>query len=219
MIHFVPILISYLLGSIPFGLLVSRFAGIDDIRKYGSGNIGATNVGRVAGFKVAIWVYLGDIAKGIVAVMVARYYISSFGPLPLSNETFLVLTAIAAVLGHVFPVFLRFRGGKGVNTAMGVMVAIVPVEALLAFTVFLVLVFLTRYVSLSSMVAVVVFPLILICEKYFMKMDIADVYMLIGVIIAVLVVTAHRKNIGRLLKGTESQIKRPGNSKGECTHV
>jgi glycerol-3-phosphate acyltransferase PlsY len=113
---FVPIaviLLAYLLGGIPFGLFIARAYGIKDIRNHGSGNIGATNVLRAAGPKAAIWVYILDIGKGIVAVLIARIVDQAFLP----RDTFLVITALAAVFGHVFPVYLAFKGGKGVNTA------------------------------------------------------------------------------------------------------
>ena len=126
MLAVIAVLIAYLLGAIPFGMIVARLYGAGDIRTLGSGNIGATNVWRVAGAKAAVWVYLGDIAKGTAAVLVGRYVAQHFQPTMLPIDTFLVLCALTAVLGHVFPVYLGFKGGKGVNTALGTMLVLLP---------------------------------------------------------------------------------------------
>ena len=111
---------AYLIGAIPFGWIVARLAGVGDIRSHGSGNIGATNVARVAGFKVAIWVYVGDILKGVAAVALAQWYAATYGA-PFNVALFTILAGLIAILGHIFPVYLRFKGGKGVNTALGVL--------------------------------------------------------------------------------------------------
>ena len=121
MVWLLPVIIAYLLGAIPFGLLVPRMFGVRDIRQHGSGNIGATNATRVRGFQRAVWVYVGDIAKGAAAVLLARWYALHY-PIPFDTiHPYLVICALAAVVGHVFPVYLGLKGGKGVNTALGVM--------------------------------------------------------------------------------------------------
>jgi len=203
-----PILIAYLLGGIPFGLLIPRLFGVADIRQHGSGNIGATNATRVLGFRRAIWVYLGDIAKGVAAVLIARYSVGRFGVDGLSVDLFLVLCALAAVLGHLFPIYLRFKGGKGVNTALGTMLALLPIEALIAFGVFAVVVLTTRYVSLGSMLGVAAFCTVICIEKFALGRDIAMVYVGVSALLVLLIVVAHRQNIARLISGSENRVGR-----------
>jgi glycerol-3-phosphate acyltransferase PlsY len=203
-----PIIVAYLLGSIPFGLVVSKLVGIRELRTLGSGNIGATNVWRVAGFKVAIWVFIGDIAKGIAAVLLAGLFIKQFPISIINTDMLLILCALAAVLGHVFPIYIGFRGGKGVNTALGVMIALLPVEALISFGVFLIVVVVTKYVSLGSIIGAVTFFVIVIIEKYVLSKEIADIYVIVVGLIALLILVTHRKNIARLLSGTENKLTR-----------
>jgi len=167
-IAFTTILVAYLIGAIPFGLLIARLFGIGDIRQAGSGNIGATNVLRVLGMKAAIWVYLLDIGKGAAAVLLA-------GLVPqeaVQVHLFAVLIGAAVILGHVFPAYLKFRGGKGVATASGVLVVILPVETLIAAGVFLTVVFLSRYVSLASIAAALTLPVAVTVEQSLMSWEI-----------------------------------------------
>jgi glycerol-3-phosphate acyltransferase PlsY len=201
-----PILISYLLGAIPIGLIVARLAGIDDIRTAGSGNIGATNVWRVAGWRAAVWVFAGDIGKGVAAVVIGRFFAPLLEPGFLSYELLLVLCGLAAVLGHVFPVYLRFKGGKGVNTALGMLIVILPAQTLLSLAIFLVLVGLTRYVSLGSIGAAVALGVILIVQRLALDPTLPETYLLLGTGLAILVVFTHRRNISRLLAGTENRL-------------
>src|SRR3972149_965893 len=118
-----PLLGAYLLGGVPFGLISSRLCGVPDIRSQGSGNIGATNVWRVVGPKAGIWVLVLDVGKGAAAVLAARLIDQTL----VSHDLFLTGCAAAAIVGHVFPIYLRFKGGKGVNTALGVMITLLPV--------------------------------------------------------------------------------------------
>lgn len=199
------IVAAYLLGSIPFGLIVSHLAGVDDIRKLGSGNIGATNVWRVAGFKAAIWVFIGDIGKGALAVALARYFATgNTGAIRIDH--LLVICALMAVLGHVFPVFLKFRGGKGVNTALGAIAALLPIETFVAFAVFIVVVMLFRYVSLGSIIGVIAFGVVVVVEKFVMKSNIDIIYVYLSLVMALLIVFTHRQNINRLINGTENRF-------------
>ncbi|HPI32908.1 MAG TPA: glycerol-3-phosphate 1-O-acyltransferase PlsY, partial [candidate division Zixibacteria bacterium] len=201
-----PIAVAYLLGAIPFGLLVPRLFGVADIRRHGSGNIGATNVTRVLGFRRAVWVYGLDIAKGAAAVLLGRWYAAA-ATIPFAGaDTYVVLCGLAAVLGHLFPVYLRFRGGKGVNTALGVMLALLPVPALLAFGVFAAVFAIGRYVSLASLVAAVAFPVFILIEKYAFHRPVASVYLWVSAAVVLLIVYAHRGNIGRLRAGTEHRF-------------
>ena len=213
MIAFLPILIAYLIGGIPFGLLVPRLFGVADIRQYGSGNIGATNVLRVLGFKAAVWVYIGDIAKGIIAVFIARYVLTHYQVDIIPADTLQVLTVLAAVLGHVFPLYLRFRGGKGVNTALGGILALLPIEAILSFGVFAVVVFISRYVSLGSMLGALAFLAIMLIEKYALHKPFAMVYIVMAAVVAMLIIVTHRQNIIRLIAGTEHKFSRSAKAK------
>jgi glycerol-3-phosphate acyltransferase PlsY len=207
------ILISYLLGAIPFGLIISKAAGIEDIRKHGSGNIGATNVWRLAGAKVAIWVFILDIGKGAAAVTLGKLsYMIADGAF-IGFETFVSICGLAAVLGHMYPVYLKFKGGKGVNTALGVFVTLLPLQTLMSFGAFVITLLLSRYVSLSSMIAAVTLSVILSVQKFVLHQSISDTYLAIAVLLAILVVIAHRKNISRLINGTESRFSLSGGSR------
>jgi glycerol-3-phosphate acyltransferase PlsY len=195
------IIISYLIGSIPTALLVSkRFFGID-IRDYGSGNMGATNTFRVLGSRYGTMVMVFDILKGMAAVM-----LYNFLPFYLNHElerTNLMLgLGVAAVLGHIFPLFANFRGGKGVATLLGMVLAIQPVIAVSCIGIFALVLFLTRYVSLSSILAAMALP---ICVLWIWNEN-EVLYRVFALIVAILVVVTHQKNIGRLLRGVESRI-------------
>jgi glycerol-3-phosphate acyltransferase PlsY len=187
---FIPF--AYLLGSVPFGILVARVIGGVDPRSTGSGNIGATNVTRSAGKAAGVITLVLDVLKGTVPVLVA---------LKLTNDVTLVnATGFAAFLGHLFPVFLGFRGGKGVATACGVMVAVAPLATLLSGVVFLVLVVVKRYVSLGSIVAAAMMPVFL------SFLPASRGYLPLGVLIAVFVIIKHKENIERLATGKENRL-------------
>jgi glycerol-3-phosphate acyltransferase PlsY len=196
------IVAAYLLGAIPFGLLVARGFGVRDIRESGSGNIGATNVQRTLGMKAAMWVYLLDIGKGALAVAAATLVAQTAMP----RELFLVLIGLAAIIGHVFPVYLGFRGGKGVATTFGVLLVLLPRETVIAAFVFLLMVFLTRYVSVASIAAALSFPGVVTVRQMFLDHDVSRYYWLLTVVIGILVPLTHHQNIRRLLAGTESRV-------------
>ena len=195
------IVFAYLIGSVPTALIISkRFFGID-IRDYGSGNMGATNTFRVLGSRYGTMVMVFDILKGMAAVM-----LYNFLPFYLNHElerTNLMLgLGLAAVLGHVFPFFAGFRGGKGVATLLGMVLAIQPVIAVCCIGIFALALFLTRYVSLSSILAAIALP---ICVLWIWNEN-EVLYRVFAIIVAVLVVATHQKNIGRILRGVESRI-------------
>ena len=198
-LHFVlGFVLGHLCGSIPSGLwIVQALHGID-IRNYGSKNIGTTNVFRTVGPKTAVMVLLADALKGIVAVWLVSTY--------FHNPVLDVVTALGALLGHNYSVFLGFKGGKGVATALGLLVFLMPMAAPCSFGVWLVLVLATRYVSLGSIVAAIVTPFL----AWYMEYPLA--YVIFSAIAAFFVVLRHKENIQRLLSGTESKIK-PGNAK------
>ena len=197
----VLIIVSYLIGSIPTALMVSkRFFGID-IRDYGSGNMGATNTFRVLGSRYGTMVMIIDILKGLTAVT-----LYNFLPFYMSHElerTNLMLgLGTAAVLGHVFPIFAGFRGGKGVATLLGMVLAIQPVIAVSCIGIFVLVLFLTRYVSLSSILAALSLP---VCVLWIWN-EHEVMYRVFALIVAILVIVTHQKNIGRILRGVESRI-------------
>ena len=211
----ITVVFSYLFGAIPFGLITARIAGIGDIRSKGSGNIGATNVWRIAGAKYAMWVFVGDIGKGALAVALAHWTYSSYMNTAISKDLFLSVCGMAAVIGHVFPVYLKFRGGKGVNTTLGVVATLLPLQALISFGVFIVTLAISRYVSLGSIIAAVTLSATLLIQKFVLYQDISITFPMLTILLAVLVVYAHRKNISRILNGTENKFSFTGPKKNE----
>ena len=197
---------AYLLGSIPFGYLLVRTFRKQDIRATGSGNIGATNVARSGAKGLAIATLALDLAKGAAAVILA-FLIARHSAGVTRNQAFdlAVAAAVATVLGHVFPVWLAFRGGKGVATALGVIIALVPRASVLILAVFLLVFALTRYVSLASILGAVSFPIFgLAFLRHPTPITIAGF-----LIIPTIVILKHHANIRRLLAGTESRFGRP----------
>jgi acyl phosphate:glycerol-3-phosphate acyltransferase len=188
---------SYLLGAVPTSYLAGRlFRGID-LREHGSRNLGATNLYRVLGWRYAIPVGLLDAAKGLVPVLV-------FAPRVSSSELFALVCGLLAVLGHVFSVFVGFRGGKGVATAAGVMLGLTPAALGVAALVWALLVYLTGYVSVGSIAAAVIFPL----AVYLIEPPDRPAILWLDVAVAAAIVWLHRANIKRLLKGTENRFGR-----------
>lgn len=199
------LLLSYLLGAVPFGYLVARARGVDII-KQGSGNIGATNVGRVLGRPFGILVFLLDFAKGAAPVALAKLWTAGH-PLDLPPDSLPVAAGVAAFLGHVFPIYLRFRGGKGVATAAGAVGVLLPGPALAALLTWLVVVLASRYVSLASLTAAAVlcaYRLLLTPQPWDHSHRVVSSFCLIA---AGLIFVRHRANIGRLLHGNENRLK------------
>jgi acyl phosphate:glycerol-3-phosphate acyltransferase len=197
------IIIAYLIGSIPFGYLIVRQKVGDDIRETGSGGTGATNVSRRAGKAAGVFTLVLDALKGSVAVLLARVLVND-GP---SADWIVAAAAIATMVGHIFPVWLGFRGGKGVATGVGVFLVLAPVALLCAGVLFVAIVSLTRYVSLGSITAAATIPLFVWLQSVFVE-PVADLRpLLIAAIVgALLILFAHRGNIGRLARGTEARI-------------
>ena len=187
----IPI-VSYLLGSIPFGYLVVRGKGGGDIRETGSGGTGATNVSRRAGKAAGVLTLLLDAATGCVAVLIAK---------AVSGDDWVIaVAAMAALVGHIFPVWLGFRGGKGVATGVGIFLVLAPIPLLCAGVVFVAIVVLTRYVSLGSITAAILIPVLV-----WLQFD-SQSLLTAAIVAAALIVFAHRGNIQRLASGTESRI-------------
>ncbi|HSN60494.1 MAG TPA: glycerol-3-phosphate 1-O-acyltransferase PlsY [Ferruginibacter sp.] len=192
---------AYLIGSIPTALIISRrFFGID-IREYGSGNMGATNTFRVLGSRYGTIVMVIDILKGIIASSLYEL-LPFYGGNELQRTNFIIGLGMAAVIGHIFPIFANFKGGKGVATLFGMVLALQPVVALSCVGVFLFVLYLTRYVSLSSILAALMLP---ICVLWIWNEN-EELYRVFTLLVALLVIFTHQKNIGRILRGVESRI-------------
>jgi glycerol-3-phosphate acyltransferase PlsY len=200
---FASLLVCYLLGAIPFALLIARAHGIADLRRVGSGNVGATNVWRVAGRRAALWVFAADIGKGVAAVLIGR----SIAQDVLPASAVIVLCGAAAVIGHMFPVYLGFRGGKGVNTGLGVVATLLPLETLIALVAFVAVMAATRFVSLGSMLAAAVLTATVLIERFVLQVHVDTVNVILVCALAVLVIAAHHANIRRLLAGTEPRFE------------
>lgn len=197
--------LAYLLGSIPAAVWIGkRFHNID-VREHGSGNAGTTNVIRVLGWKTGIPVLLIDIAKGWLAAMLPVFF-NQAEPGSALITNIQILTGITAIIGHIFPIFAGFRGGKGVATVFGVLLAIQPPLTLCCFGVFLGILFITGIVSVSSMSAGLAFPILL-----FSVFDTPSlIFKIFSVLVAIALLITHRKNIGRLFRGEEAKLIRLG---------
>lgn len=194
------ILIAYLVGSIPFGYLLIRFKQGGDIRETGSGGTGATNVSRSAGKLAGVVTLVLDALKGAVVIIVVRRLLAASGIQGDAAEKLVAFAAIAVIVGHIFPVWLKFRGGKGVATAIGVFLILAPIATFGSGVVFFICVLLTRYVSFGSIVGIATVPL-------WIGLFYNSSWVLFAAIfVAALVVFAHRANIGRLLNQAESKF-------------
>jgi glycerol-3-phosphate acyltransferase PlsY len=196
------ILSAYLIGAIPFGLIITRLFGARDIRVVGSGNVGATNAVRAAGPVAGILVLLGDIGKGVAAVLL----VSVFPDILMKVEYLQLAAGLAAVIGHIFPVYIGFKGGKGVNTALGVMLTLMTYQALIALVIFVVVVVLSRYVSLGSIIAAIAFFAAVLIGRFALAAATPDIYVLVSGLLMILIVVTHRANIKRLLNGNENRF-------------
>lgn len=195
--YIIAVLLSYVVGSIPNGLIWGKMFWDVDLRTHGSRNIGATNAWRTIGKAAGILIFLLDFLKGVLAVY--------FGILFVGSPLAMTICGLVAIGGHSASVFLGFKGGKGVATGLGVIAMLMPKVTLIVFLLWLAIVYATRYVSLGSIVAAVCVPLL----AYFF--DNPREYVLFGTIAAALIVVRHHANISRLLNGTESKIKSPNN--------
>jgi glycerol-3-phosphate acyltransferase PlsY len=195
------IALAYLIGSVPTAVWVSRYFFGIDIREYGSGNAGATNTFRVLGSKWGTLVMVADVLKGVLATSL---YI--FVPYYLHNEwdrtNLMVGLGLAAVVGHIFPIWADFRGGKGVATLFGMIIAIQPLVAVYCVGVFLLVLYLTRFVSLSSILASIAFAVLIL----FIFNEKEPLYRAFAIAVTLLVILTHQKNISRLLRGSESKV-------------
>jgi glycerol-3-phosphate acyltransferase PlsY len=207
------VILSYLIGSIPNSILISRAVSGIDIRKHGSGNAGGTNVMRVLGWKYGLVVIFLDALKGAIAVVIiSRLF---YGPLPFENvspfDDFTLVQIIAgmsAVIGHIWTVFAEFKGGKGIATALGMLLTLITIDMLIAVGIFTLVVLISRYVSLGSIIAAISVPSTLFIRENLFHVDIPGYSTLFPFIIGVtvLVIFTHRKNLVRIFNGNESKI-------------
>lgn len=190
---FLLVAAAYLIGAIPTGVILTRLAGGEDIRSAGSGNIGATNVYRVAGRKLGIITLVGDCLKGVIPLLIAQqgFHLTESG---------IALVALAAFIGHCYPVYLGFKGGKGVATALGIFLVLSPLSVLCLLVVFALVLWKSRYISLASISAAATVPLLILWFESSFVLFVATL------IIAAMVIWKHRENIGRLRSGTENQF-------------
>lgn len=191
--YIVYTVISYLVGSIPIGLILSKIKGKDP-RMVGSGNIGATNVMRTAGKALGIITLIGDAAKGFIPVSIALF--------TGQQESLIAVVGLATFIGHLYPLYLRFKGGKGVATALGVYIAVSPLSVLISIIVFVLALVKWRYVSLGSLIGTGVMPISLMIFK------LPNEYILLSLIIGFFIFIRHKDNIKRLLKGEENRFKK-----------
>ena len=200
------VLVSYLLGSIPAGYVAGRIAGID-IRHAGSGNIGATNVTRVLGKRYGYPVFIVDFLKGLVAVSMSILIEKRAQPVLVPTQLFGIVAAISCVIGHSFPVWLGFKGGKGVATSMGALFGLMPFVALIGVGVWVITFEVTRYVSVASMTAALAVPVSILILIPLTQTG-GAVLLYFSICLAALVVFRHRSNLSRLVRGTEPRFKR-----------
>jgi glycerol-3-phosphate acyltransferase PlsY len=192
---FFALLVCYLIGAIPFGLIVGKLVKGIDIRQFGSGNIGATNVYRTLGIGPALLVFILDTAKGLAAVIICRTVAFS--------DWFVVLGGLLAVAGHTFSVFLRFSGGRGVATALGVIIGLTPAIAAVALGLWTVIVIITRYISVASILAALSVPVLMATWK---AIHVPKPYFVLACVAAFAIVLRHIPNIKRLAAGTEPRL-------------
>ena len=204
---FLIVALAYLLGSIPVGYLLVKLFRHEDIRSIGSGNIGATNVLRSGGKGLGAATFVLDALKGATAVAFGAWLASSLLPaFPFRDAE--AIAAVSAVLGHMFPVWLRFRGGKGVATGFGVFLVAAPLAALSAIALFTAVLLITRYVSLASILGAASFP---VFAWLMVRGEKSALYIAAQIIVSLLIIVKHHQNIGRLISGTESRF-------GSSTH-
>ncbi len=219
---FVVVIISYLIGSIPSSLWTGKlFFGID-IREHGSGNAGATNTFRILGWKAGTAVLLFDFGKGLISTTVISqlaWHIGS-GPVVLYSNwdvepMMLIFAGVAAVIGHMFPIYAKFNGGKGAATACGMLYGIEPVSISISLAVFLIVMFTTRYVSLGSIISSFIYPFSQLILRYGYGWEIDGSVILLSSILALGIIIKHKENIKRLLSGNENRVKsfKPSNGR------
>lgn len=210
----VVIIISYLIGSIPSSLWYGKLVRGIDIRQHGSGNVGATNTFRILGWKAGILVLLLDFGKGLVCTLFVSQLVYAVGSGPVSfyanwdvDAMVLILCGMAAVAGHMFPVYAGFKGGKGAATACGMLYGIEPLSISITLALFLIIMFTTRYVSLASIIGAFVYPFSQLILRYWFNWHIDGSIIIFSSLIALGIIIKHKGNISRLWNGNENRIQ------------
>jgi glycerol-3-phosphate acyltransferase PlsY len=208
------ILISYLVGSIPFAYLIGRIFKNIDLRRHGSGNLGSTNAFRVLGTPLGVLVQIFDIGKGLIVVLFLSTFL--YHNLPFTNLTpfdditiLKIIAGISAVIGHTFSVFMGFKGGKGINTALGMLISLSPVDVSISLGFFILVLISSGYVSLGSVVASFTFPMTMFIRENLFNVEITgyDTLIFFSIAVSILLIYNHRANIKRLLIGTENRFE------------
>jgi len=203
----VILVLSYLAGSFPTSIIVGKITRGIDIREHGSGNAGGTNSFRVLGWKAGLFVSLVDIAKGTFATLVISRI--RFGTAPFENPSIvMILAGICAIIGHTYTIFAGFKGGKGVATGAGMLIALFPYALLTCLVIFLLILFTTGFVSVSSITAAVSLPIMLFMFDRFLNMNVDPVLMIVSIIIPFFIIFTHRTNIKRLISGEEKSFEK-----------
>lgn len=195
--------VAYLIGSFPTAIIAGKLLKKIDIREHGSGNAGATNVFRVLGWKAGLVVLFIDMFKGFASV----WWVPNLAV--VNPEIFIyvqIFAGIAAIAGHIWTIFAKFRGGKGVGTAAGVFLGLQPGPVIICLFIFIGVVYKTKYVSLGSMIAAFLLPIILLVQKFLLQVEIQMPMIVLSVLLALLIIITHRSNINRLIQGTESEF-------------
>jgi glycerol-3-phosphate acyltransferase PlsY len=198
------LLISYLVGSIPTAIIYGKLTSAIDIRQHGSGNAGATNVFRVLGWKAGVFVLLIDMVKGLIATL--WFYKIGADSFIGNVELLKIMAGMSAVFGHIWTVFAGFKGGKGVGTGAGMIIGLVPGAVLAGVIVFLLVVTVTRWVSLGSILASLTVPAYLFLKRFFFMLPVSTTLLIFSLFIPLLIIFTHRSNIKRLLNGSENKI-------------
>jgi glycerol-3-phosphate acyltransferase PlsY len=209
------IIFSYIIGSFPTALLIGKHFKKLDVRQFGSRNIGSTNAFRILGWKYGMLVQAIDIGKGLIATLfIAKVF---YGKLPFENVTpfeditvVQIIAGLSAILGHVFTIFAKFRGGKGINTAAGMLVSLAPIDATISIGVFILILLSSGYVSLGSITAAFTFPVVMFIRENCFNVDISGYHTLIyfSIIVCIFFIYTHRGNIKRLLRGEENRFEK-----------
>ncbi len=211
----IVLFLSYIIGSIPTSIIATKLANAGDIRKFGSGNAGGTNVLRMLGWKIGLGVILFDLFKGVVATYYVPQLFWDPNPLPFNNYTpfqdftvVQIICGVGAILGHIWTLFAGFKGGKGVATGAGMVLGLAPVEFAVAIAVFTIVFLAWRYVSLGSILAAMAIPVTLFIRENLFHVDIPGYHTLVyfAVAVSLLITYTHRENIKRLLAGTENKL-------------
>lgn len=207
------VILSYLVGSIPVSIIMTKIIKGVDVRDFGSGNAGGTNASRVLGKKYGMLIILLDALKGVIAVvLISRLYFGSFpfpNTTPFDDFTLVqIIAGVAAIIGHIWTIFAGFKGGKGIATGLGVLVSIVTIDLLVAFGIFLAVMFISKYISLASIIAAISVPLTMIVRENIFGVEIQSYHTILPFVIgiALLVIYTHRSNVERLLSGSENKI-------------